>query len=144
MTAKQTEFEAKVKESLDESVLALDQETHEALASIRQKALEQHNAKSWLNLNRWVLNQQLSNTWIPAGAFGLCTLLLVFFITHSGNIIDSTNTMTAKSSPDQSQYEQITMLDLLAQPEDIETTTDPDFYVWVEEVLATEDSDNAV
>lgn len=144
MTTEQTAFESKVKSNLDKSLLTLDAETNEALASIRLKALEHQLPKSRLSLNDFISNKLVSNTWIPAGAFALCALLTTLIIVSPNHMSDSAPIISAQSNTDRAGHEQINMLDLLTQAEDIETATDPDFYVWTEEVLATEDIDNAV
>ncbi len=142
MTTEQSQletFETKVKTSLDESVITLDKETQQALTSIRQKVLEKQRPQSRLNFNAWNFN-----AWIPAGAFALCALLTVLIVYSPDNIDDSTQRMAAQQSGNHDQYEQIAMLELLTHPEDLETTSDPDFYVWMDEILASEDIDNAV
>jgi|GEM_PF-496127 len=144
MTTEQTEFEAKVKASLDESVLTLDKETQQALTSIRQQVLEKQPQKSRLNFNTWDFNAWISNTWVPVGAFALCALLTVLIVYSPDNIDDLTQRMAVQQNVNHDQYEQIAMLELLTNPEDLETTSDPDFYVWMDEILATEDIDNAV
>ena len=147
MTTEQSQLEAfktKVKTSLDESVVTLDKETQQALMSIRQKALKQQRQQSRLNLNAWDFNAWSFNAWIPVGTFALCTLLTVLIVYSPDSIDDSTQRMAAQESGNNDQYEQIAMLELLSHPEELETATDPDFYVWMDEVLATEDIDNAV
>jgi hypothetical protein len=142
MTTEQSQFEpfeTKVKTSLDESVITLDKETQLALTSIRQKVLEKQRPQSRLNFNAWNFNAL-----IPVGAFALCALLTVLIVYSPDNIDDSTQRMAAQQSGNHDQYEQIAMLELLTHPEDLETTSDPDFYVWMDEILATEDIDNAV
>ena len=142
MTTEQSQFETfetKVKTSLDESVITLDKETQQALTSIRQKVLEKQRPQSRLNFNAWNFNN-----WIPVGAFALCALLTVLIVYSPDNVDDSTQRMAAQQSGNHDQYEQIAMLELLTHPEDLETATDPDFYVWMDEILATEDIDNAV
>jgi len=147
MTTEQSQFktfETKVKTSLDESVITLDKETQLALTSIRQKVLEKQPPKSRLNFNAWDFNAWSFNAWIPVGTFALCALLTVLIVYSPDNIDDSTQRMTAQQSGNHEQYEQIAMLELFTNPEDLETTSDPDFYVWMDEILATEDIDNAV
>jgi hypothetical protein len=147
MTTEQSQletFETKVKTSLDESVVTLDKETQLALMSIRQKALKQQRQQSRLNLNAWDFNAWRFNAWIPVGTFALCTLLTVLIVYSPDNIDDSTQRMAAQQSGNHDQYEQIAMLELFTNPEDLETTSDPDFYVWMDEILASEDIDNAV
>jgi len=147
MTTEQSQletFETKVKTSLDESVITLDKETQLALASIRQNVLEKQRPQSRLNFNAWNFNVWNLNALIPVGAFALCALLTVLIVYSPDNIDDSTQRMVAQQSGNHDQYEQIAMLELFTNPEDLETTSDPDFYVWMDEILATEDIDNAV
>jgi len=147
MTTEQSQletFETKVKTSLDESVITLDKETQQALTSIRQKVLEKQRPQSRLNFNAWNFNAWNLNALIPVGAFALCALLTVLIVYSPDNIDDSTQRMVAQQSGNHDQYEQIAMLELFTNPEDLETTSDPDFYVWMDEILATEDIDNAV
>lgn len=144
MTTEQSQFETKVKISLDESVITLDKETQQALTSIRQKVLEKQRPQSRLNFNAWNFNALNFNAWIPAGTFALCALLTVLIVYSPDNIDDSTQRMAVQQSVNHDQYEQIAMLELLTHPEDLETATDPDFYVWMDEILASEDIDNAV
>jgi hypothetical protein len=142
MTTEQSQFktfETKVKTSLDESVITLDKETQQALASIRQKVLEKQHPQSRLNFNTWNFNAL-----IPVGTFALCALLTVLIVYSPDYVDDSTQRMAVQQSGNHDQYEQIAMLELLTHPEDLETATDPDFYVWMDEILATEDIDNAV
>lgn len=134
MTAEQEKFEARTKASLDASVFTLDKKTQDDLASIRQKALKAQQPKPWISFNALV----------PAGAFAFCALLTVFLLYSPNHIDDTTQQVAIKKSTKGEQAEQIAMLELLTNPEDLETTIDPDFYVWVDEVLATESIDNAV
>ena len=133
MTTEQEKFEARAKASLDASVFALDKKTQDDLASIRTKALKVQKAKSWIRFNAWV----------PAGAFAFCALLTVLLL-YSPVRIDDTSQQVAIKSTQGDQAEQIAMIELLTNPEDLETSIDPDFYVWMDEVLAAEGIDNAV
>lgn len=134
MTTEQEKFEARAKASLDASVFTLDKKTQDDLTSIRQKALKTQQAKSWISFNALV----------PAGAFAFCALLTVFFAYNPNHIDDKNQQLAIKKNTKGEQTEQIAMLELLANPEDLEIPIDPDFYVWMDEVLATEGIDNAV
>lgn len=129
----QEKFEEKVKASLDESVILLDEKTQENLASIRQKVLNPAPCKPWLNFNAWV----------PAGAFAFCALLTVLLLYSPHPIDDTTQQIATQDNLKVNQTEQIAMLEMLSSPEDLETATDPAFYVWMDEVLATEGAENA-
>lgn len=133
MTTEQEKFEAKAKASLDASVFALDKKTQDDLAAIRIKALKAQKPKSWISFNAWV----------PAGALAFCALLTVLLL-YSPVRIDDTPQQVANKSINGDQAEQIAMMELLTNPEDLEASIDPDFYVWMDEVLAAEGIDNAV
>lgn len=134
MTTDQEKFEAKIKASLNASVSSLDKKTQDDLASIRQSALKSQQAKPWSNFSAWV----------PAGAFAFCAVLTVFLLYSPNNTDDVTQQIASQQSMSGEQAEQIAMLELLTNADDLETITDSDFYTWMDEVLATEDADNAV
>jgi len=129
-----TKLESKIKASLDASVMDLDQDTQQALASIREKSLKNQQARTWLNFNAWR----------PASAFALSALLAILFVYNPNNLDDALQRIATQQNISHEQPEQITMLELLTNAEDLETATDPDFYVWIDEVLATEGMNNAV
>jgi len=129
-----TELESKIKTSLDASVMALDQDTQRALASIREKTLKRQPARPWLNFNIWG----------SASAVALSALLAILFVSPPHHLDESLPHIVSQQNLNHEQPEQITMLELLTNAEDLETATDPDFYVWIDEILATEGVNNAV
>lgn len=134
MTTDQEKFEARVKTSLDASLVKLDKKTQHDLATIRQSVLKPQQARSWFSFN----------TWAPAGALAFCALLTVFLLYNPHNIDDTTQQIAVNPNIKNEPVEQIAMIELLIHPDDLESVTDPDFYVWIDEVLATEGADNAV
>jgi len=134
LTKETTKLESEIKASLDASVMDLDQDTQQALASIREKSLKNQHARTWLNFNAWR----------PASAFAFSALLAILFVYHPNNLDDALQRIATQQNISHEQPEQITMLELLTNAEDLETATDPDFYVWIDEVLATEGMNNAV
>lgn len=139
MSSQPTELESKIKASLDASVLGLDQDTQRKLAVMRANALKKQQAHTWLNFKAWG----------SASAVALSALLAVLFVsppqhvsdTHIG---DALPPVAIQQNLSHTQPEQLTMLELLTNAEDMETATDPDFYVWIDEILATEGAKNAV
>ncbi|MDO9051772.1 MAG: hypothetical protein Q8N02_04210 [Methylotenera sp.] len=134
MTSDQEKLEAKAKASLDKSVYTLDKQTRDDLASIRKKVLQYQNTKTGFSLNAW----------IPAGAFACCALLTVLILYSHNPADDTTQQISVQQATNNEQTEQIAMLELLTHPEDLETATDPAFYVWMDEVLEEEGAEDAV
>ncbi len=134
LTTETIKLESKIKASLDASVMGLDQDTQQALASIREKSLKKQQTHTWLNFNMWV----------PASAVALSALLAILFVYQPNNVDDALQRIASEQTISHEQPEHLTMLELLTNAEDLETATDPDFYVWIDEVLATEGTNNAV
>ena len=81
-----SDFEQKVKASLNANIENLDANTRKQLTATRHKALNESTKKPWLK--SW---QQF---WLPAGSLALCSLLAVFILvspipTDSNNHIAS-------------------------------------------------------
>lgn len=115
-----TQFERKVKTSLDANLDALDADTRKRLTDSRSKAMKSHalNSKSqpfaWLNINGY----------LPAGALALCSLFAVFFV------------LNPQDKPVQVlQNDQVAVFELLNNADELEAMTDPDFYAWIDESL---------
>lgn len=127
-------LESKIKSSLDASVMSLDKDTRQALAAMRERSLQKQPAHTWLNFK----------VWIPASGLAMTALLVTLFVYHPNHLDEAPQHFATQQALQHEQPEQIAMLELLTNAEDLETTTDPDFYVWMDEVLATEDANNAV
>ena len=127
------DFERKVKTSLDADVKGLDADTRQQLAVARRTALNQPNKQSWRDF--WLKSSWLTNVGLPAGSLALCSLLAVFILMSPKPNIAPANVAI---SPAIQLNDQVAALELLDNVEDIDTATDPDFYLWADEVLATE------
>ena len=129
------DFEHKVKTSLDADVKGLDADTRQQLAVARRTALSQPNRRSWRDSwfkNLWLKGSWLTNVGLPAA---LCSLLAVFILVNPKPNIAPANVAI---NPTIQLNDQVAALELLDNVDDIDTTTDPDFYLWADEVLATE------
>ena len=127
------DFERKVKVSLDADMQGLDADTRQQLAAARKKALNQTSKQSWRD--SWLKSSWLTNYGLPAGSLALCSLLAVFILVNP-----KPNTAPANVAINQTVQlnDQVAALELLDNVDDIDTATDPDFYLWADEVLATE------
>jgi hypothetical protein len=133
-TIEPTQLESKIKSSLDASVISLDQDTQQALAAMREISLKKQQHRTWFNFNAWR----------PASAFALSALLAILFVYQPNSLDDALQRVASQQNISHEQPEHLTMLELITNTEDLETATDPDFYVWIDEVLATEGMKNAV
>ena len=122
------EFEAKVKANLDTQAQGLDADTRQQLAVARRTALNQPNKPSWRDA--W-----LKNYGLPAGSLALCSLLAVIILVSPKPIIAPANVATNSATQ---LNDQVAALELLDNVDDIDTATDPDFYLWADEILAIE------
>ena len=127
------DFERKVKTSLDADVKGLGADTRQQLAVARRTALSQPNKQSWRD--SWLKSSWLTNVGLPAGSLALCSLLVVFILVNPKPNIAPANVAI---SPAIQLNDQVAALELLDNVDDIDTATDPDFYLWADEVLATE------
>ena len=127
------DFERKVKTSLDADVKGLDADTRQQLAVARRTALSQPNKQSWRDSR--FKSSWLTNVGLPAGSLALCSLLAVFILVNPKPNIAPANVAI---SPAIQLNDQVAALELLDNVDDIDTATDPDFYLWADEVLATE------
>ena len=127
------DFERKVKTSLDADVKGLDADTRQQLAVARRTALSQPNKQSWRD--SWFKSSWLTSYGLPASSLALCSLLAVFILVNPKPNIAPANVAI---SPAIQLNDQVAALELLDNVDDIDTATDPDFYLWADEVLATE------
>lgn len=115
-----TQFEHKVKASLDANLDVLDADTRKRLTDSRSKAMKSQapNSKSqpfaWLNIN----------SYLPAGALALCSLFAVFLAFNPQD-----------KSVQVLQNDQVAVFELLNNADELEAMTDPDFYAWIDEGL---------
>ena len=132
-----TDFQKRVQASLNANVDNLDADTRAQLATARRKAMNQPAKKSWLNsFNK--------NYWLPAGSLALCSLLAVFILVNPKP--NNSHPNIANNQAQQQNIDQVAALELLndAEDSDGDEIADPDFYLWTDEILATESQLNAV
>ena len=127
------EFEAKVKTSLDTQVQGLDADTRQQLAVARRTALNQPSKQSWRD--SLLKSSWLTSYGLRAGSLVLCSLLAVFILV---NPKPSTAPANVAINQTVQLNDQVAALELLDNVDDIDTATDPDFYLWADEILATE------
>jgi hypothetical protein len=125
-------IKANLKANLNKQVQNLDAETRQLLATARRKALNQPARKSWFK--NW---QQF---WLPTGSLALCGLIVVFILVNPKT--DNSHANIADNQAQQQTTDQVAALELLTEADD--EATDPDFYLWADEILATESVPHAV
>lgn len=131
-----SDFEQKVKVSLDRDLENLDAETRQLLANARRNALNQPQKTSWLNFKK--------EYWLSASTVALCSLLAVFILVKPASQSDPVNIAKNAQQTDVAEdLNQVAALEILENTDDIDTATDPDFYLWVDEALAAEGKENA-
>lgn len=111
-------FEERIKSSLHESAEHLDVETRQHLQNIKREALKQPKRTHWLSLLQ-------SNYWVPAAGLAACSLFVALVFVPQINSTGNTNTL-----------EQTAMFELLDSSEDLESISDPAFYLWMDELEA--------
>ena len=126
-------FERKVIASLEADVQGLDADARQKLAAARRKALNQPIKQSWRD--SWLKSSWLTNYGLPVSSLALCSLLAVFILV---NPKPNTAPANVAINPAVQLNDQVAALELLDNVDDIDTATDPDFYLWADEVLATE------
>ncbi len=116
-----TLFEERIKTSLDQSASQLDAGTQARLQAIRRAALTQPAKISWFSLNGWV----------PAASLVFCSVVAVLLV------------LPSKQSPT-NPVDQTAMLELLNNPDELDALSDPDFYMWVDEMDMSHGENHAV
>ena len=119
------DFESKVKASLDADI-------RQKLAVVRRTALSQPNKQSWRD--SWLKISWLTNYGLPAGSLALFSLIAVFILV---NPKPSQAPENVAINPAIQLNDQVAALELLDNADDIDTATDPDFYLWADEILGT-------
>lgn len=124
-----SELENRIKQSLELSIQAIDDDTRKRLADIRRQSLQGQSSRTvqarWLTLDFWS-----NHYWLPV-------TLLVLSVAFTSVWLKSTTHITSTSQTD------FAMLELLDNPDELETMSDPDFYLWAEETLLAE-TENAL
>ncbi|MDP3087332.1 MAG: hypothetical protein Q8M99_03940 [Methylotenera sp.] len=126
-------FVDQVKKSLNAIEQDIDSETRQQLANIRRYALNQPKKINWLKLEYW----------LPASSLALCSLLAVFLIVNPEPSISPSNTVQNQAIL-KKQDAQVAVMELLNNGDDLDLLSDPDFYIWADEVLNEGNPDYAV
>lgn len=118
-----SEFETKVKQSLDNREDRLDNATEQQLKTMRQQAMQQSQQPTVVN---W-LDDVVEWLKKPAGNMVLASVLAIAIILPQLN--------HQQPYADQNMH-QTALLDLIEAPEgeSLDETADPDFYLWLAEV----------
>lgn len=126
MNTEHQPLEQRIRSALDDSANGLDASTRSALTRLRNEALDQRSSRrAWMPRSLWV----------PAAAFSLAAVLTLTLVIR---------TPTEHGTPWLAQSEDPAwVMDMLAAEEDQGVESDPAFYVWVEESLATEGGEHA-
>ncbi len=112
-----TPLEDRIKASLNQSVDTLDAETRQRIHAIRRVALNQPSTAF-----KW-------RSWLPAASIAFCSVIAMFVILPYHQQVTNV------------PLDQTAMLELLDNPEDLDTLSDPDFYMWVDELNVQNNQD---
>jgi hypothetical protein len=104
-------LEDRIKVSLDQSAAYLDADTQARLQAIRRTALNQPAKTSWFTLKGWV----------PAASLAFCSVIAMLLVLPSQYAPTNAADQTA-------------MLELLDNPDELDALSDPDFYMWIDEL----------
>jgi hypothetical protein len=107
-------LEARIKASLEQSARNLDADTQQRLNALRRKALNQPTKANWFKLN----------SWIPATSLAFCSVIAMLILIPSHQSANNSSALT----------DQTALLELIDYPDELDALSDPDFYLWVEEV----------
>ncbi len=119
----QTDFENRIKASLDESVKTIDADTRKRLADIRRQSLQADTQP--VAPARWLTLSFMYQPWLTM----LATFIVVFMVALM--LFSPNNAPT-------NQQDHLAVLEALNNTEDLEIISDPDFYLWADEVLLEE------
>jgi hypothetical protein len=111
-------FETRIKAHLESSAQNLDGETKRRLLEIRRGALNQPTKLSWFK----------SHQWMPAAGLAFCSIIAIMLY------------LPSQQSPlngNASAIDQTAMLELIDSTDDIDTLSDPGFYLWLDETTGT-------
>jgi hypothetical protein len=117
-------LEARIKASLEQSARYLDADTQQRLNAVRRNALNQPTKANWLKLNDW----------IPATSLVFCSVIAMLILIPSHQVPNKASELS----------DQTAMLELLDNPDELDAMSDPDFYLWVDEVNSENGAQHAV
>jgi hypothetical protein len=118
MTNTNEQFETRVKNSLNSSVSQLDADTQQRLNQARKHALNQAQSTTWFSAKYWV----------PASSLVFGSIAAVFFFMNGLHVSYLNNPTMGTNAIDQTA-----MIEVIQNPEDADTLTDPTFYLWLNE-----------
>lgn len=107
-------LEARIKTSLEQSVSFLDAGMQQRLNAARRNALNQPAKAKWFQINGW----------IPATSLVFFSVIAMLILSPSHQAPHSTIELS----------DQTAMLELIDNPEELDVMSDPDFYMWVDEM----------
>lgn len=119
MTIDEKTFTDRIHAGLTASTNEMDAETQHRLHAIRRQALQQKPQKSWLN-NIW----PTSMVWAPVAGVAFCSVIAIMFILPAQQA----------SAPATISGDYTAMFEVVDSPDDLDAVTDPDFYLWLDEV----------
>jgi hypothetical protein len=111
-------FETRIKEGLITSTQNIDDDTRQRLQKIRRNAINQPAKTSWFK----------SHQWVPAASLAFCSVIAIMLYLPS-NQSQTNNTAT--------QADQTAMFELIDNSDDLDTLSDPGFYIWLDETAGT-------
>jgi hypothetical protein len=111
-------LETRIKVSLNTSIQNIDDDTKHRLQNIRRHAMNSPAKTSWFK----------SHQWAPAVSLAFCSIIAIMLYLPS---------QQSQTQITTTQIDQTAMLELIDSPDDIDTLSDPDFYMWLDETAGT-------
>lgn len=109
-------LESRVKSALDTSIQTLDADTIQQLQSVRREALNQPKSEGWLS-------QLTTSYWAPATGVVFCSMVAAMLLLPQTQNTNNT-------------FDQTALFEMLEEPDTLEVLSDPDFYLWVDDLEA--------
>jgi hypothetical protein len=119
MTIDEKTFTDRIHAGLTASTHEIDAETQQRLYAIRRKALQQKPQQGWLQ-KLWQNNM----VWAPVAGVAFCSVMAIMFILPAQQA----------SAPVTISGDYTAMFEVVDSPDDLDAVTDPDFYLWLDEV----------
>lgn len=129
MTIDEKTFTDRIHAGLTASTNEIDAETQQRLYAIRRKALQQKPQQTWLQ--KLLQNNMV---WAPVAGVAFCSVMAIMFILPAQQA----------SSPAAISGEYTAMFEVVESPEDLDTITDPDFYLWLDETKPSQNKLNSM
>lgn len=129
MTIDEKTFTDRIHAGLTASTNEIDGETQQRLHAIRRKALQQKSQQTGLQ-KIW----QNNRVWAPVAGVAFCSVMAIMFILPAQHA----------SNPETISGEYTAMFEVVESPEDLDTITDPDFYLWLDETNPSPNKQNSM